>query len=61
MEENVIPANYSTPLHLINDSVLVYAIEPQEMYSHEFDILREHIKDVSEDDNPILLFMNKKI
>lgn len=56
MGNEIIPASYTKPL-LIKENTFVYAIEPQTMYPHEFNILKNLIGHVSEDDNPILLFL----
>lgn len=59
MGNDIIPAAYLKPLHL-NKDTFVYAIEPQKLSSHEFKTLKEMHDKVSEDDNPILLFMKKR-
>lgn len=57
MSDKVLPASYTKPLCLIEGNTFVYVIEPQTMFNHEFNKLKSMINDVSEDDNPILVFM----
>ena len=58
--KDFIPANYSNLLLITPENELVYAIEPHNLYSDEFERLKERFKDISEDDNPILLFVKKQ-
>ena len=58
--KDFIPANYSNLLLITPENELVYAIEPHNLYSDKFERLKERFKDISEDNNPILLFVKKQ-
>lgn len=57
--KGTIPADYTNLLCITPEDILVYPIDPQKMFPHDFENLKKHIKNISEDDNPILLFVKK--
>ena len=60
VSDETLPVNYSKLLSITSDGLLVYAIEPQKVFSHEFDILKRQFGNVSEDDNPIICIYKLK-
>lgn len=60
VNDETLPVNYSKLLSITSDGLLVYAIEPQKVFSHEFDILKRQFGNVSEDDNPIICIYKLK-